>query len=105
MLSAVSTDSVQLSEVRASPLKTSSSMRRKMAASWLPKMQRRLGKAAHAFEDLVRIRPIADDITQAPGLLDCAGIRQHRLEGSLVGVNVRDDENAHSTPAGPRGGR
>jgi hypothetical protein len=52
------------------------------------------------FNALIRVRPVTDEIAQAPDSVDWPrrlGMPEHCLEGRQVGVNVGDDCDAHFT--------
>jgi hypothetical protein len=52
---------------------------------------------------LVGVGPVADDVAEAPELVDAGALHvgENRLEGGQVGVDVADDGEAHR---GERGG-
>ena len=64
------------------------------AASWLPRTPR-APIVAQPGDDLVGLRPVADDVTQLPDLVDGRDRREHRIERREVGVDVRQDGDAH----------
>ena len=53
---------------------------------------------AHALQhgdDLVRLRAVSDGVAQDPDLLDVGQVVGHCLQGSQIGVDVREDEVLH----------
>ena len=65
-------------------------------------------------DDPVRIRPVADDVAEVPDRVDAAERREHRIERDEVGMDVRQDGDAHRQSlaarsagigAGPRAAR
>ena len=42
-------------------------------------------------DHLVRLRSVADDVAQDPDLVDLGQVVAHRVEGSEIGVDVRQD--------------
>ena len=64
------------------------------AASWLPRTPSG-ADLAQPGDDRVRLRPVAHDVAQLPDLVDRRDRRQHRVEGRYVGMDVRQDGDAH----------
>jgi hypothetical protein len=59
--------------------------------------QRQVGTRADEIGALIGLGAIADQIAEAPQLVDSLGVdgREHRLEGSQIRVHVRDDCDSH----------
>ena len=47
-------------------------------------------------DDAVRLRAVADDVTEVPDRVDRADRGEHRIEGDEVAVDVRQDRDAHA---------
>ena len=90
---------------RASTLNASMSSAPTAAASWLPRTPTR-ADLAQARHDRVGLRAVAHDVAQLPDLVDRRNQRQHRIEGRDVGMDVRQDGDAHrgSVAQGDRAG-
>ena len=55
--------------------------------------QRRQGQLLQALDDLVRRRPIAHQVAQAPDLVDAPGGTEHGVKRRDVAVHVGDDQD------------
>ena len=89
---------------RASTLNASMSSPPTAAASWLPRTPRAPISRRRA-DDRVRLGPVAHDVAQLPDLVDRRDRRQHRVEGREVGMDVREDGDAHRGSVAQGGGR
>src|SRR5512143_3312263 len=56
---------------------------------------------AHLLDHHVRIRAIANEVTEAPGLIGWASLLEHGLEGRVVGMDVRNDQDTHDYSRSP----
>ena len=68
--------------------------------SWLPARQRSQ-RLARQLDAAVGLGAVADQVAQAPDLLDAGGVDvgQHGLEGRQVAVHVREQGDAHRVPS------
>ena len=68
--------------------------------SWFPARQT-VARFATRLRRLVRSRPVADQVAEAPDRIDRFALdcREHRLERVQVRVDVRDDGDAHGARA------
>ena len=64
------------------------------AASWLPRTPS-APDLAQAGDDRVRLGSVAHDVAQLPDLVHRWDHRQHRVQGRDVGMDVRQDGDAH----------
>src|SRR5262245_45447430 len=57
-----------------------------------------VGPLGHELAAAIRLRPVADEVAQAPKLIGCGGVdgAEHGLERMEIPVNVGDDGHSHS---------
>ena len=53
-------------------------------------------RVAEAVDDAVRIRPVADHVTEMPDGVHVACGSEHRVQGMEIGVDVRQDTDPHA---------
>ena len=80
----------------ASPLNSARSIVPRTARSWFPARQV-VARSSHERAALVRPRPVADEVAEAPELVGRVGVDrlEHGLERVEVGVDVGDDGRTH----------
>ena len=98
--SAPSTVRVQRAATPASPAKSARSIDPEDAEIVVP-AERQRGALAHEPAALVGLRPVADQVAEAPELVGLLALDlgEDRLEGVEVGVDVGDDCDAHGLVA------
>ena len=62
-------------------------------------------KLLEALHDRIRLWPVADDVAEVPDRVDVAGVGEHGFEGDEIGMDVRQDRDAHSGEPSARAGR
>jgi hypothetical protein len=53
-------------------------------------------KTAQSVDALIRLRSIADDISEAPHLIKSAGVLKYRIERDEIGVNIGNEQDSHA---------
>jgi hypothetical protein len=56
-------------------------------------------EGAEALDDCIGLRAVADYVTEVPDGVDRAKRRDDRIERDEIGVDVREDGDAHFAPA------
>jgi hypothetical protein len=55
-----------------------------------------VGEGANPLDALVRVGAVADQVAEAPGRVDGAGVDHDGIEGRGIGMDVGNDEYAHA---------
>ena len=100
-----STSRVHAAAVPASPPNVEIAIFPSTTRSWLPARQIE-ARSCKQGDALVRPRPVADEVSEAPDLVEPTRIdlREHRFERVQVRVNVRDDGDSQRLSYEFRGG-